>query len=495
MAFGAALFTIHSVGGIATAGAPEVAPPASTPELRQAEAAERFDRAMALLREGDRVGALAELTRVYALAPHPQVLFNLGLIHAALGHPVEATRTLTDVLADPGPLPPESLRLARRTRDEQARRVGFVEVITNVPANIEIDGIDVGKTPLSAPLAVAEGTRVISALSAGNLPLRKEVTVAGGAKQILSLDLIPSQVRTAHLFVRSHILDAEVMVDGQRVGRTPLASSLALSPGHRVVTLRRPGYVPAAQEITLDEGATGDLTLDLHDDPADAKHRGRLAITTSEPAEVMIDGRPRGDAGGPVTLPAGPHQLMIERAGFLPVQRVVTIPEQGETSVTITLTPTPETRDNYKAIVRSRRNWGWVLGIAGTGIAVAAGVLVAVNRPPLNEARAEIARLAPMFDFGQYCGADLNHRDEARCQPALDAADANFNRHQTLQNMGFIGIAVGSIAAAVGTVILVTAPDPARYDGRPPQIPSPSNPLVVGWLTPAGGGFAVGARY
>src|SRR5690349_17134485 len=100
-------------------------------DARKAEAAERFDRGMALLEKGDDAGALAELTRVYQLAPHPRVLFDLGLVYTSLNRPVEAVRAFDALLAAPGALPEESLARARRTRDAEARRVARLDVTTN----------------------------------------------------------------------------------------------------------------------------------------------------------------------------------------------------------------------------------------------------------------------------------------------------------------------------------------------------------------------------
>ena len=114
----------------------------SVTDAQRAEAAERFDHAMRLLDEGDDATAVAELRRVDEIAPHPRVLYNLGLAYAALNHPVDAVATLDRLLAAPGALPGENLRIARAVRDEQGRRVATLEIATNVPASIEIDGID-----------------------------------------------------------------------------------------------------------------------------------------------------------------------------------------------------------------------------------------------------------------------------------------------------------------------------------------------------------------
>src|SRR5262249_4086132 len=156
---------------------------------------------------------------------------------------------------------------------------------------------------------------------------------------------------------------ADVLVDGQPVGRTPLPGSVAVPPGKRAVELRRAGYRPARQEIALDDGAAGELAFDLQEDEAAAARAGRLALAGREPdPEVTVDGRPRGAYRGPLALPPGVHDVRVARAGFLAAERTVVVPEGGgaEAPVKITLIPTPETRAAYKQRAEARRTWGWV---------------------------------------------------------------------------------------------------------------------------------------
>jgi PEGA domain len=485
-----ALVTMRPPAPWALAQAAEQASARPATTAGRAEAAERFDRGMALLEEGDNAGALAELTRVYALAPHPQVLFNLGLIHAAMGRPVEATRTLDEVLAAPGALPADSLRIARRTRDDQARRVALLEVTTNVPATIEADGIEMGKTPFAQPIPVAAGARVISAVSPGYLPVRREINVAGQATEKLQLDLAPSELRMAHLGVRSALPDADVFVDGQRVGRTPLPSSLALPPGQRTIELRRAGYRPAQRKISLADGATGELTFDLSEDQADRANRGRLVLVVSEAdPDVTIDGQVRGAYQGPLSLPPGLHDVRIARAGFLPTERTVTVSEGAEAVAKVTLVPTPETRAAYKRRAEVQRRWGWIGSIGGAALGVGAGVLVALNRGPLANAQANIdgIRATPV------CHPSTGMVDD--CAALLTPADDEYNKRKTVQNVGLVAVGVGVIAASIGTVLVLIADDPYHYDRAPRDLDAPKGLALSSWLGPAGGGLSVAGRF
>jgi hypothetical protein len=462
------------------------APARAEVDAHRAEAAERFDRAMTLLEEGDDAGALAELRRVYEIAPHPRVLYNLGLVYAALNRPVEAAAAFDRLLAAPGALPADSLRRARLTRDEQVRRVGLLDVTTNVPAVIEVDGVELGKTPFAAPAPVAAGTHVVAAVSPGYLPVRRELAVAGQTTETLRLELAPSDLRLAHLAVRSSLPDADVLVDGQRVGRTPLPGSLAVAPGHRVVEVRRSGYTPARREVTLDDGASGELAFDLSEDAAAATRPGQLALAVSEPdPDVTVDGRPRGAYRSPLSLPPGLHQVRVERAGFLAAERTVAVPEGSSAVARVTLVPTPDTRAAYKERTGRQRRWGWIGTVGGAALAVGAGALVALNRGPLADARTNLDTIQSQPP----CAAPRTQ--VAECETALSPADDRYNEHKTIQNLGLVALGVGVVAAGVGAALLLTGDDPARYDRAPRDLEARGGVTLAGWAEPGRGGLAL----
>jgi len=464
---------------------------ASTAPDKQRAEAERFDRAMALLEQGDDAGALAELQRVLEIAPHPLVLYNLGLVHATLNHPVEATRALAQVMQTPGTLPADRLALARRTHDAQARRVGRLEVTTNVPAIVDVDGVAIGTTPLAAPVPVAAGSHVVGAVAAGHLPLRREVTVAGEAIAAVALELAPSEARLAHLAIRSALPGADVFVDGQRVGQTPLPASLALAPGHRQVTLRRAGYHAASRELTMDDGATGEIDFDLPEDDGAALQRGRLVLSVSEPdPDVIVDGQPRGAYREPLSLPPGLHEVRVLRAGFLPVARLVTVPEGGQAAAQVTLTPTPETRAAYQHRVDVQRRWGWIGAIGGAVLIAGAGTVVALNRGPLADAQANIDSI----QSNEPCKSAMMNGPDAveACNQLLGPADARYNPRKTTQNIGLVVGGVGVAAALVGAVLLLTSDDPHRYARAPRER---DQLRLTGWVEPTSGGLAVARAF
>lgn len=181
---------------------------------------------------GDNGGALAEFKRANELIPNRLVLFNIGLVYAAMDRPVEAAATLEKVLKDAGPLKPENLARAQAVKEEQEKRIALVDVTTNVPATIEVDGLEVERTPMAAPLRVAVGTHVIGAMASEQLPARREITVAGQTNVAQVLELRPSEARLAHIEIHCALPAAEVFVDGVPAGKTPLAASITTHFDH-----------------------------------------------------------------------------------------------------------------------------------------------------------------------------------------------------------------------------------------------------------------------
>lgn len=441
------------------------AAPAAPADPVRTEARERYERGKRLYEEHDYAGALAEFVRAQQLIPSPVTLLNIGRVYAAMNRPVDAVEALDKVLASPGNLKADQIEQATRTRDEQKRRVGRLAVTTNVPAGIEVDGLPRGRTPLTEPLKVAGGAHIITAVAAGYLPARKEVTIAGETSADLSFELMPSDAKAAHLTVRTALPDAEVVVDGQVVGKTPLPTSLTLVPGKRAVELRRPGYVTSRKEITLGDGASGALSFDLEEDPAAVTEGwGYLVLAISEDeAEVSIDGKPRGVYRKSLRLPPGAHTLRVDRGGFEPLERTADVRPRAETVVRVTLQPTPETRVNYVERTRRQRVWGWTTAGVGAVLAGAATAFVLVNEGQIDDAKkARDVVDAKFLPRGPCDPMDATPHDQ--CNAERGEAYDKVNNLNLRRTIGLVGIGVGAAALVTGVVLLVRNDDPDKYD-------------------------------
>jgi hypothetical protein len=461
------------------------------------EARSRFDRGLALFEDGDNPGALAEFQRAYELIPNPVVLFNIGLVYAAMNRPAEATDALQKLLKDPGSLSPDHLAKAKQTLADQQARVAEVSVTTSVPAAIEVDNVQMAKTPLAAPLRIAGGAHIIGAVAPGYTPQRKEVTVAGGSKGSVSFELTAMEGTLAHLVVKSHLPGADVVVDGETAGHTPLASSLTVTPGPHKIELRRKGYETAHQDLTLGDGASGEVALEPEEDKsAMIEVGGDLKLTVSErEALVTVDGKSRGLYATPLRLAGGVHRLLVERGGFRSIERDVNVVSGSMTTVPIVLEPTPETRQIYVDHAVSTRTWSWI-GIAGGAALLGGGIgLIALGASSKSDAQADYDKWTSLLKNEQ---PPCNWRgpvngmlgDLDACNAQINSAQDKVSSAKTKETAGIIIAGVGGAAAVVGLVWLITGDDPHKYDRKPTGSTDIAKSLVPAFAVTPGGGFA-----
>jgi len=501
-----ALLVALALGSLAPRAAlAQGSPPPSSIDAQRAEAAERFDRGLRLFNGGDTAGALAEFKRAYALIPNVLVLYNIGLVCAQMGRPVEATAALEEVLAAPAGLSPERMATAKLRLDEQVARTAEVTVTANVDgATVEVDGVEAAKLPLAKPLRVTSGSHVIGAIAAGYAPLRRELTIASREKQSMSFDLIPTQGRLAHLAVKTHLPGADVFADGQRIGVTPLSASFPLLPGPHRVELRRAGYATASSALTLGEGASGEVTLEPEEDAtALASTSGTLALAADETQLVVtIDGRPRGVYGAPLRLAPGPHHLLAERGNFEPVESDFSIESGHATSLHLLLGPTPEYRAQFVSKAHTQRTWGVVSIVAGAVVAGAAAVLIGYDASQRSDGNSALASLQAQSTFGSGEACDMGQAFTAltqRCTVPKTAADSQINNANTRDYVGWSAAGVGVAGVVLGIVLYAAADDPHRYDGAQandaPQERAVAHAEPVLWTMSGGGGVSIAGTF
>lgn len=191
------------------------APASSTAE----EAKRHFRLGKELYEEGDFRGALNEVQRSFALVPNPKLLYNLGQIHVQLQDYANAIRSFRRYLVEGG----DEVTDARRSEilreiDKLFIRVAELTISVNQPgAEISVDEVAVGKSPLPSPLAVNVGQRKVTATLSGYFPATRVVEVVGLDKTNVKLDLQP-------MAVASSANSSKEAISGLGVATTPPTS-------------------------------------------------------------------------------------------------------------------------------------------------------------------------------------------------------------------------------------------------------------------------------
>jgi hypothetical protein len=455
----------------------------------QAEARMRFDLGIKLFNDGDNAGALAEFERANRLLPNPVVLYNIGLVYAAMGRSVDAVTTLDQVLASPGAVTGEKLVRARATRDQQAQRIAELWITTSVPAAVDVDGVVVGQAPLPGPIKVTSGVHQVGAVATGYVPARKEVTVAGGTREDVTLSPAPMQILMAHSIVRTHLPGASVFVDGQPRGTTPLAESLTLQPGTHTIELRREGYRTTEKEVSLGEGASAEVTLEPDEDTAAVVAMGgALALKANEPnVNVTVDGVAKGLYAEGLRVAPGGHQVIVERGGFEPVTADVVVRAHATSTLHVVLDPTAETRADYEHKRRTRHEAGLI--VAGSGALVTAGAIAFIVwdtaqtnslQGPYNAAYAAFKNMSP-----PNCNISAGGAANV-CNQAVSNAYNALHDRESLAPIGYVGLGAGVAALVTGAVVYFTAGRSDRFPSHTP--PTTSSIELLPWVGVAGGG-------
>lgn len=165
--------------------------PSPPSKAAQAEAGSRFRKGAELFDEGDYQAALIEFRRAYEIAPNFAVLYNIGQVYYLLQDYANALNTLERYLSEGD----RSIQIARR-RDVQKEiqklqsRVANLDITVNVPdADVAIDDVTVGKSPLAKPVVVNPGRHRIAISKAGFNSTSKSVEVASADAPKLTFEL------------------------------------------------------------------------------------------------------------------------------------------------------------------------------------------------------------------------------------------------------------------------------------------------------------------
>lgn len=172
----------------------EAAPPPRTPSKDEvAEAHNRFQRGTELYQENNLAGALAEFRRAYAIAPNYRILYNIGQLCFLLQDYPCAYESLGRYLGEGGnEVAPTRREEVQRDINRLQGRVARLRIVADkAGAEVVIDNVMVGKTPLADPVLVAAGRPQIRVSLAGYAPFTRVIEVAGMESSTVDVELLP----------------------------------------------------------------------------------------------------------------------------------------------------------------------------------------------------------------------------------------------------------------------------------------------------------------
>ena len=188
-----------------------------------------------------------------------------------------------------------------------------------------IDGSALG--PVPTQIEVTPGRHLVEVAADKRERFTKWVDVAAGERLMLVTPL-PVRQTTSTLVIDADVANAEVWIDGRRLdGTSPLVT--VVKAGAHVVEIRK-GSAPAyLQRIVAQPGERVVIVGTLADAVARSR-AGRIRVTSSVPASVVLDGGGVGTT--PLTLEdltPGPHVVELVAEGHAPRIERLEVPAGG----------------------------------------------------------------------------------------------------------------------------------------------------------------------
>ncbi len=187
LSFGLAALLI-ALAGAASAGAQDVED--GDPVMLSRN---HFDRGVEYVQDGDLKAALIEFKRAYAYSPNYRVLYNLGQVSNELREYIEAQNYYRRYLTDgAGEIDPARRRDVEATIAKLSSRIARIMLSTNIEgAELFVDDVPVGRSPMTDPVRVSAGARLVTAAVPGRPPISRSIEAAGGDTLSVQLDFPP----------------------------------------------------------------------------------------------------------------------------------------------------------------------------------------------------------------------------------------------------------------------------------------------------------------
>lgn len=198
----------------------------------------------------------------------------------------------------------------------QRTNAGFVEVRGDsdpgvVGVEVTVDGQPKGAVPITLKLPV--GRHLVEIAKTGFDRFSQWVDVLDGQTQVLLPVLRAQTVSKARLVIDADLKQAEVWINGERKGTTPIALD-DLPLGTYSIVVKAPGATDWTKTLTLPAGQTL-LKAELAATVAKLPTEAELDVVADvKDAEVWIDGALAGKAPLLQRVPGGDHWVQVKLA-------------------------------------------------------------------------------------------------------------------------------------------------------------------------------------
>lgn len=171
--------------------APSATPPPAATEAVLEEAKRRYGQGIRFYQDGDYRLAANEFERAYKLSNSYKILYNIGQVHLQLNNYARAVDSLERYLVEGGSEIPEARRreIERDIKNYQSRTARLTVEANVAGADVLVDDIPVGVTPIGRPLRLEVGTHRLTISKEKLVPASKLVSLAASEEAKIVVEL------------------------------------------------------------------------------------------------------------------------------------------------------------------------------------------------------------------------------------------------------------------------------------------------------------------
>ncbi|RYE92034.1 MAG: PEGA domain-containing protein [Myxococcales bacterium] len=313
--------------GPATARAQAPAPASKPDPARLAEAKKHYDRGIKLFKEGLFREALAAFLQARELSPRESIQRNIAQSYRELKDLPKAHDAYVELLDTFGStLRPRDAEQIRQVIDELRQLTATVDLSsTERDAQVTVDGVAAGATPLQKPLRLATGGHRVAVAKAGFVPFQVDVELRAGEARRVEAKLV-AEATTGHLLVTvdgGAPAGAILVVDGKEMGPLPWEGDLP--PGSHDLEVKGAGLAMPVRRVAVARGVRGDVVLRVE------RTTARVIVEVlPAAARIAVDEKPVSTGAWDGTLPEGRHTVTIQLEGHEPYTQALVL-RGGET--------------------------------------------------------------------------------------------------------------------------------------------------------------------
>lgn len=259
-----------------------------------------YDSAKVLASDGDYGGALIKFQSAYDQSKDPRLLWNIAFCEKNLRHYSKVIAALNQYLSEGAGY------LTEKDRSDARELIQMIVPFTTeatvsvseLGAQIFVDDLPVGTSPLSGPLVLDIGERHIRVAKEGFAPFEKTLPVGGSASVLLEVKL-QKEVHEGRIVVNAPA-GAAIEVDGKPMGRGKVDATFT-SGGHQLRVVAA-GRRPYQTEVVVTDKESRVIDVSLEQLPEPEKPKIRVAVGCDGP-------EPLGPDDGLVVYLDGPEVL------------------------------------------------------------------------------------------------------------------------------------------------------------------------------------------